>query len=50
MKLKAPKPAKDNAAALARVRAARPQTRSTRGQDLGDRRLQLLLGVKTNAR
>jgi hypothetical protein len=50
MKLKASKPAKDNAATLARNRTQRPQVRGARGQDLGDRRLQLLLAVKTNAR
>jgi hypothetical protein len=50
MKLKAVKPAKDSAAALARTRARQPQARGVRGQDLGDRRLQLLLGAKANAR
>jgi hypothetical protein len=50
MKPKASKPAKHNAAALARTPMQRAQARGVRGQDLGDRRLQLLLGVKTNAR
>jgi hypothetical protein len=46
---KVAKPAKDIPAA-ARSRTARPQARGVRGQDLGDRRLQLLLNVKTPAR
>jgi hypothetical protein len=46
---KVSKRAKDNAAA-ARARLARPPVRGARGQDLGDRRLQLLLGVKTTTR
>ena len=50
MKLKAVKPAKDNAQPVARTRAPQQQTRGARGQDLGDRRLQLLLGAKANAR
>jgi hypothetical protein len=50
MKLKAVKPTKDHARAGARARPARPQNRGARGQDLGDRRLQLLLGAKAGAR
>jgi hypothetical protein len=50
MKLKAEKSAKATSAAVARARAPRPQGRAVRGQDLGDRRLQLLLGVKTSLR
>ena len=50
MKPKATKPVKEHIPALARARATRAQVRVVRGQDLGDRRLQLLLGAKTNAR
>ena len=46
---KVAKPVKDTAAAV-RSRTARAQARAARGQDLGDRRLQLLLNVKTPAR
>jgi hypothetical protein len=50
MKLKASKPGKESNASLVRTRTPQPQVRTARGQDLGDRRLQLLLGAKTNAR
>jgi hypothetical protein len=50
MKLKASKPAKESTASVARARAPRPPVRAVRGKDLGDRRLQLLLGAKTNGR
>jgi hypothetical protein len=46
---KAAKPAKDNVTA-GRSRTVRPPARGPRGQDLGDRRLQLLLNVKMPAR
>lgn len=50
MKLKVVKPAKDGGPAAPKGRVARPQQRAARGQDLGYRRLQLLLGAKVNAR
>jgi hypothetical protein len=50
MKLKVVKPVKEAGPAAPRGRVARPQQRAGRGQDLGDRRLQLLLGVKVNPR
>ena len=50
MKVKTRKAAKAVTPALARVRAVRPQTPVARGQDLGDRRLQLLLGIKSGTR
>ena len=50
MKLKASKPAKESTASVGRARTPRPPVRAVRGQDLGDRRLQLLLGAKTNGR
>lgn len=50
MKLKVARPTKGTAAPAARARPARPQPRGARGQDLGDRRLQLLLGAKAGSR
>jgi hypothetical protein len=51
MKLKVVKPLKDgNANPGARTRANRVRLPAARAQDLGDRRLQLLLGAKPETR
>ena len=51
MKHKASKPPKRTTGAAATRRSANARNvRAVRGDDLGDRRLQLLLGTKTSAR